>query len=105
MKLAAKQGNPKAQNMLGLMYLEGNGVNQSSQEAKIYFEAAAKQGFAEAENNLGWIYYIGEGVNENLEEARKWFELAIHHGYIAAQDNLSIVKRKMPKDHSPVPKF
>jgi TPR repeat protein len=50
---AAEQGDPHAQNNLGWMYYEGNGVPQDYKKAIEFFEKAAVQGDPDAQNNLG----------------------------------------------------
>jgi TPR repeat protein len=61
-KKAAEQGVSRAQNKLGLMYYNGEGVQQNYKEALNWYRKAAEQGFAEAQNNLGLMYHNGEGV-------------------------------------------
>jgi hypothetical protein len=51
-KLAAKQGNARAQHNLGVMYNEGMGVPQDYQTALKWYRLAAKQGNAYAQYNL-----------------------------------------------------
>ena len=41
---AAKQGDPKAQNNLGLLYDNGTGVKQDHQKATFWYRKSAKQG-------------------------------------------------------------
>ena len=52
----AAQGNAKAQNALGTIYLKGQGVVHDDAEAEKWFRLAAAQGFAEAQLNLGALY-------------------------------------------------
>ncbi|MSP33056.1 MAG: sel1 repeat family protein, partial [Pseudolabrys sp.] len=51
-RLAADQGNAKAQSNLGLMYDNGQGVPQNYAEAMRWYRLAADQGLAEAQSNL-----------------------------------------------------
>ncbi len=55
----AEQGNAIAQNNLGLMYNNGEGVPQDYEEALRWYRLAAAQGNAIAQNNLGLKYAKG----------------------------------------------
>ena len=52
----AEQGDAKAQNNLGAMYANGQGVRQDYAEAFRWFRQAAEQGYAKAQFNLGLMY-------------------------------------------------
>jgi uncharacterized protein len=84
----AEQGNALAQNSLGVMYVEGKGVSQDSDEAIRWFRKAADQGLAEAQTNLGWMYVEGKSVSQDYAEAAKWFRNAADQGFAVAQYNL-----------------
>lgn len=55
-KKAAEQGNAEAQNRLGLMYHNGEGVPQDHAEAEKWFRKSANQGNEEAKLNLHYSY-------------------------------------------------
>jgi len=48
----AEAGNPKAQNVIGVMYRKGQGVAKSSARAFMWFSLAAKRGDAKAKAEL-----------------------------------------------------
>ena len=48
----AEQGNPKAQNQIGVMYRKGEGVAPSPSRAFMWFSFAAKRGDAQAKAGL-----------------------------------------------------
>jgi TPR repeat protein len=73
---AAEQGDAKAQDNLGIMYHEGQGVPQDDSQALDWYRKAAEQGYAKAQLNLGFMYYNGQGVPINYVEAFKWTALA-----------------------------
>ena len=54
--LCARQGNASAQNSLGVMYADGEGVPEDDVEAVRWFRLAADQGHAAAQNYLGFMY-------------------------------------------------
>ena len=88
LRQAAEQGDAEAQNKLGFMYAEGEGVPEDNQEAVRWYRKAAEQGYAEAQYNLGVVYGKGEGVAEGDREAVKWYRKAAEQGFASAQFNL-----------------
>ena len=75
-RLAAEQGDAQAQNNLGFMYAEGQGVPQDDAEAVKWYRLAAKQGDARAQFSLGVMYADGRGVPQDYVQAYMWFDLA-----------------------------
>ena len=61
-KLAAEQGEVRAQACLAGMYEAGIGVLQNLAEALKWYQSASEGGDAEAQANLGAIYANGSGV-------------------------------------------
>ena len=84
----AEGGQADAQNYIGWMYVNGEGVNQNDAEAVKWYRLAADQGDAWAQNKLGWMYENGEGVIQDDAEAVKWYRLAADQGNVDAQHNL-----------------
>ena len=76
----AAQGDALAQNNLGLMYNNGNGVAQDYKEAVRLYGLAAAQGNALAQNNLGLMYDNGQGVAQDYVRAHMWFNLGAISG-------------------------
>lgn len=72
----AKAGNAAAQNRLGLLYHDGQGVPQSYEGAKRWFTKAAENGHAGAQVNLGTIYLVGHGFYQSDHLALFWFRKA-----------------------------
>jgi len=52
-----RSGDAGAQNHLGYMYAQGQGVSRDYQKAVKRFRQAAEQGNAQAQHNLGVAYY------------------------------------------------
>ena len=69
LRKSAEQGNATAQNRLGLLYNQGQGVPQDRMLAKQWFEKAAEQGDAGAQVNLGTLYLLGQGALESDQMA------------------------------------
>jgi uncharacterized protein len=72
----AEAGNAAAQNRLGLLYHDGQGIPQSYERAKHWFTKAAQQGHAGAQVNLGTIYLVGHGFYQSDQLALFWFRKA-----------------------------
>jgi len=72
----AQTGDPNAQNKLGLLYSEGQGLPQNYLEAKDWFKKAADQGHADAQVNLGTLYSLGRGAPYSDHMALFWFQKA-----------------------------
>ncbi len=77
----AKQGNAEAQNSLGVMYANGQGVPLDDKAAVTWYRKAAKQGNAEAQFHLGEMYDLGRGVQQNKKIAAEWYSKAASQGY------------------------
>ena len=84
-KQQAEQGNAEAQNKLGLMYGNGNGVTKNLKESVNWFRQAAEQGHIEAKYYLGWMYQNGLGVEKDLDKARYWYEKSADQGHDSAK--------------------
>jgi tetratricopeptide (TPR) repeat protein len=80
-----------AQNMMGQMYRDGEGVKQSYEMARILYELAAQQGDADAMCSLGHMYQTGLGVEQSYERAFEYIEQAADLGYSEAQYNLGVL--------------
>lgn len=68
----AEQGDAAAQNELGYMYVNGQGVRQDYRQAMAWYQKAHAQGEAKAAHNIGVHYYNGEGVRQNKSTAKEW---------------------------------
>ena len=84
--IAADQGDAVAQCNLGVMYSNGDGVNQDYSQASHYYKLAADQNYADAQFILGLMYYHGDGISEDKKQAAIYIEKAYHNGNEQAQD-------------------
>lgn len=66
---AAKQGHSGAQAAIGLMYLEGYGVEKDEKAAIEWYQKAAEQGDFIAWGRLGYVYYTGKGGQKDLTKS------------------------------------
>ncbi|MDL2259310.1 hypothetical protein LJB99_00320 [Deltaproteobacteria bacterium OttesenSCG-928-K17] len=86
-KLAAEDGDAKAQTALGLMYKEGRNTRQDTAEAIKWFRSAGESGDAEALYQLGEEYKRGR----NGIEAVRFFKLAAAQGHGEAMYQVGIL--------------
>jgi len=84
LRALAEQGDPLAQNNLGFMYANGEGVPEDDVEAVRWYRLAAEQGNALAQSNLGVMYQNGDGVIMNRDRAAILFRRACVGGLAAA---------------------
>lgn len=85
MQRLAESGYPEAQNQMGFMYMNGNGVAQDYLKAVEWFGKAAEQGDALAQINLGERYRAGEGIAQDYLKAAMWYQKAADQGDSYAQ--------------------
>lgn len=71
---AAKSGDAEAQIYLGTCYKQGNGVQQSDENALYWYNMAAAQGNAYAQAYASMMYLQGEGTEV---DEQKGFQLAL----------------------------
>ena len=71
--MASEQNYAESQFHLGLLYYNGEGVNQDIEEALKWYHKAAAQDYPDAQNMLAYMYLEGKGVPANPEIARRLF--------------------------------
>ena len=86
----ANAGNAKAELVVGLKYLDGDGVAVSEADAAKWLERAAEQGQAVAQYRLGTMYERGRGMPADAAKAMHWYELAAEAGNRKAMHNLAV---------------
>ena len=84
----AIHGDAKAQNVLGTMYMNGEGVTKDYQQAVLWFRKAAKGNNADALFNLGTIYEKGLGVHQDYDQASRWYLQARDQGHSKADSRI-----------------
>ena len=95
---AAKSGDARCQNYLGLLYAEGKGVKEDQAEAVHWFQLAAEQGNGYAACNLAFAYEKGEGVAKDPAQAEKWYRVAAEKGIALAQVRLGLILIEQHRD-------
>lgn len=100
-KMKAEQGDAVAQNRLGELYLNGQGVRPDSKAAAEWFTRSAQQGYGLAQLNLGMLFEAGQGVAIDYGQAVNWYRKAAEQGLPGAQYSLAVTyayARGVPRD-------
>lgn len=87
----AESREAQAQYELGIIYANGDGVEQNYQEAVKWLRLAAEQGSSAAQATLGGLYSVGDNVPQDYNEALKWSRLAADQGNPQAQTVLGVM--------------
>jgi len=87
-RLYGKQGGPKYQYILGVLYASGRDVPQDYNEAVRWYRIAAIRGYAPAQASLGFMYETGQGIQQDYVKVAKWYRKAAEQGNVIAQSNL-----------------
>ncbi|MEM7252946.1 MAG: peptidoglycan-binding protein [Pseudomonadota bacterium] len=90
-RAAAGRGDPRAQDHLGMMYEDGDGVERSDEMAVSWYRQAAEHGYAPAQFNLGRMYRNGKGVIASDGQAMAWYRRAAQQGLAVAQFFLGLM--------------
>ena len=77
---AKLDGDPEAQNYLGIHYYLGLGVERDIKKAAKWYEKAAKQNYPNAQRNYGDLFYQGLGVKQDYYNAYVWYFAASQQG-------------------------
>lgn len=88
-QLSARAGYAPAQNYLGFLYFNGNGIKQDIDSALYWMAKAAGNGDAKAANNLGYLLAHSEVVTRDYPQAVSWLTKAAEAGLPSAQANLA----------------
>jgi uncharacterized protein len=81
------QGDPKAQNDVGIMYEMGQGTRGNFKIAETYYEKSAAQGYADGQCNLGQV----RKAQKKYREAVKLFQLSANQGNACGENFLGIM--------------
>ena len=94
--LAETSDHGLAQYYVAMMYLHGEGITQSYEEAAKWFRKSAEQRVKQAQYGLAELYTKGRGVPKDYEYAYAWYRVGAEHKHkksmailAAAQQNLS----------------
>ena len=87
---AANAGNARAELIVGLKYLDGDGVAPNDGEAVKWLARAADAGEPVAQYRLGTMYERGRGVSVDAAKAVRWYQAAANQGSRKSMHNLAV---------------
>lgn len=86
---SAQKENGSGMFMLGSMYSNGKGVEQSYSKAMEWYLKASDKKHEVAMFNIAVFYMSGQGVAKNEVLAMEWAEKAANHGHVRSMLNLA----------------
>lgn len=93
---AAKAGNADAEELIGVMYAMGLGVERDDERAFDWYLRSAMKGHPGAQSGVGWYYEVGRGMPApDLMRAYLWYTLSAIGGDPDAAISLEDVVKKM----------
>lgn len=95
---AARSGNADAEELIGVLYALGLGVEKDDERAFEWYLRASLKGHPGAQSGIGWYYEVGRGVAApDLVRAYMWYTLSAIGGDPDAAISLEEVVKKMTK--------
>lgn len=93
---AARSGNADAEELIGVMYAMGLGVERDDQRAFEWYLRSSLKGHPGAQSGIGWYYEVGRGMPApDLVRAYMWYTLSAIGGDPDAAISLEEVVKKM----------
>jgi len=93
--LAETTDHAYAQYYLGMMYLNGQGVEQSYEDASTWFRKAAEHGIPQAQYKLATLYFNGQGVPRDFEYAYAWYSAGAAHQHQKSLEAIADARAKL----------
>ena len=101
---AARSGNAEAEELIGVMYALGLGVEKDPVRAFEWYLRASMKGHPGAQSGVGWYYEVGLGLPApDLVRAYMWYTLSAIGGDPDAAISQEEVQKKMTQaqiDHA-----
>lgn len=94
----AIKGDYQSQANIGLLYLQGKGVEKNTDKAYWWLSEAAEKGSLKAINAIALMYFEGEGVKKNIPHAIKLLEISANSDDLRAMNMLGGIYQYEYKD-------
>ncbi|WP_375254344.1 tetratricopeptide repeat protein [Yoonia sp.] len=95
----ARSGNAEAEELIGVMYALGLGVDRDDERAFDWYLRASLKGHPGAQSGLGWYYEVGRGIPApDLVRAYLWYALSAIGGDPDALDSLELITPRLTAD-------
>ena len=95
---AANQGDAKAQERIGRLYLEGPERRRDERKAFFWTRRAALAGDRDAQYTLAQMYETGRGGVRNLVGAYVWYQIALASGHELARIPFERLKHELASE-------
>ncbi|QMU59736.1 MAG: sel1 repeat family protein [Boseongicola sp.] len=96
---AARSGNADAEELIGVMYALGLGVEKDPERAFEWYLRSSLKGHPGAQSGLGWYYELGIGMPApDMVRAYLWYALSSIGGDPDAVDSLEEIQKRMTKE-------
>lgn len=92
---AARSGNADAEELIGVMYAMGLGVERDDERAFEWYLRASMKGHPGAQSGVGWYFEVGRGTAVDLVRAYMWYGLSAIGGDPDAAISIEEVEKKM----------
>ena len=93
---AARSGNADAEELIGVMYAMGLGVEKDERRALEWYLRSAMKGHPGAQSGVGWYYELGLGLPApDLVRAYMWYALSAIGGDPDAAISVEDIARRM----------
>lgn len=95
----AQAGNAEAEELIGVMYAMGLGVERDDVRAFEWYLRSSLKGHPGAQSGLGWYYEVGRGIEGvDLVRAYLWYGLSAIGGDPDAAVSIEEVVKKMTSE-------
>lgn len=92
----ARSGNADAEELIGVMYALGLGVERDDTRAFDWYLRSSLKGHPGAQSGLGWYYEVGRGIpSPDFVRAYLWYALSAIGGDVDAPDSLEELSPKL----------
>jgi len=91
LRMAAANGDAKAQFVIAGRYLDGQGIAQDFTKAAYWYQHAASHGLAPAQYRLATLFERGRGVPLDIATALLWYERAASAGNVKSMHNAAVI--------------
>jgi len=96
---AARSGNADAEELIGVMYALGLGVERDPERAFEWYLRSSMKGHPGAQSGVGWYYELGLGMPApDLVRAYMWYTLSAIGGDPDAALSMEEVVKKMTRE-------
>ena len=93
--LAESTEDPYAMYYLGMMYLQGQGIDRDTKVAAKWLRLAAEKGSPQAQYQIGMLYSTGNGLPRDHEQAYAWFQVSARQQHDPSSKALQQTKQKL----------